>query len=237
MKLEDLNMRVGTSGPIFRVVIWDAMTPEIKKMVYQSFKGILRDDDTMIEAVKEAGYIVENIEEEIKGPKKRILEIWESHPSKEAAHSHETQQKDQKVKDKNMDKKGSSRKKKSDKPTVFTSAREALQNVPQSEINKHKKDNADCWRCGWSGHKMYNCYAKKTLGGTALSNGGKMASLGKRKWDNADMEDDKGQEKCNGKDKKAKTTAVHHNDDDIDLPDAQPRIWELEDSNDNESDF
>jgi hypothetical protein len=33
-KLEDLNMRVGASGPMFRAVIWDAMTPDIKKMVY-----------------------------------------------------------------------------------------------------------------------------------------------------------------------------------------------------------
>jgi hypothetical protein len=56
-----------------------------------------------------------------------------------------------------VEKKGSSGKKdkKSDKPAVFASGREALQNVPQSEIDKHKKDKADCWRCGRSGHKMY----------------------------------------------------------------------------------
>jgi hypothetical protein len=34
MKLEDLNIRVGPSGPMFRAVIWDVMTPEIKKIVY-----------------------------------------------------------------------------------------------------------------------------------------------------------------------------------------------------------
>jgi hypothetical protein len=74
-KLEDLNMRVGASGPMFRAVIWDAMTPDIKKMVYQAAKGIPKDDDAMIEAVKEAAYIVENIDEEIKGPKRRTLEV------------------------------------------------------------------------------------------------------------------------------------------------------------------
>jgi hypothetical protein len=235
-KLEDLNMRVGASGPMFRAVIWDAMTPDIKKMVYQSFKGIPRDDDAMIEAVKEAAYIVENIDEEIKGPKKRTLEVQESRPSKEAAHRCETQQKDRKVKDKNTEKKGSSRKKKSDKPAVFASGREALQNVPQSEIDKHKKDNEDCWTCGRSGYKMYECNAKKTVGGMDLSNGGKTASLGKRKRDD-DVEDNKRQEKPKGKDKKAKTAAVRQDDEDIDLPDAQPRIWELEDSDDAESDF
>jgi hypothetical protein len=96
-----------------------------------------------------------------------------------------------KVKDKDMEKKGSSGKKdkKSDKPAIFASGKEALQNVPQSEIDKHKKDNADCWRCGHSGHKMYECYAKKTVGGIELS-GGKTASLGKRKRD-AEVDDEK----------------------------------------------
>jgi hypothetical protein len=124
------------------------MTPDIKKMVYQAAKGIPRDDDTMIEAVKEAAYIVENIDEEIKGPRKRILEVWENRPTKEAAHPHEAQQKERKVKDKSSEKKGSSGKKdkKSDKPAIFASGREALQDIPQSEIDKHKKDKADCWR-------------------------------------------------------------------------------------------
>jgi hypothetical protein len=140
----------------------------------------------MIEAVKEAAYIVENIDEEIKGPKKKTLEVQQSRHTKEAAHPHEVQQKDWKVKDKSSEKKGSSGKKDkmSDKPAIFASGREALQDVPQSEIDKHKKDKADCWRCRRSGHKMYECYAKKTVGGTELSSGGKTASLAKPKWDN-----------------------------------------------------
>jgi hypothetical protein len=163
----------------------------------------------MIEAVKEAAYIVENINEEIKGPKKRTLEVRENCPTKEAAHPHEAQQKDRKVKDKSLEKKGSSGKKdkKSDKPMIFASGREALQDVPQSEIHEHKKDKADCWRCGHSGHKMYECYAKKSVGGTELSSGGKTASLGKRKQDNEE-DNDKEQEKSKGKDKKAKTAAI-----------------------------
>jgi hypothetical protein len=235
-KLEDLNMRVGASGPMFRAVIWDAMTPDIKKMVYQADKEIPRDDDAMIEAVKEAAYIVENIDEEIKGPKKRTLEVRENRPTKEAARPREVQQKDRKAKDKGVEKKGTSGKsdKKSDKPAIFASGREALQNVPQSEIDKHKKDKADCWRCGRSGHKMYECYAKKTVGGTELASGGKTASLGKRKRND---EVDNEQEKSKGKDKKAKTAAVRQDDEDIDIPDAQPRIWELEESDDMESDF
>jgi hypothetical protein len=146
----------------------------------------------MIEAVKEAAYIVENINEEIKGSRKKTLEVQDSCQTKEATHPCEVQQKDRKAKDKDGEEKGSSRKKdkKSDKPTVFASGRQALQNIPQSEIDKHKKDKADCWRCGHSGHKMYECYAKKTVRGTDLSSGGKTASLGKRKWDD-EVDNDK----------------------------------------------
>jgi hypothetical protein len=83
---------------------------------------------------------------------------------------------------------------------------------------------------------MYECYAKKTVRGTDLSNRGKTASLGKRKQDD-DVEDNKGQEKPKGKDKKAKTPTVHQDDEDINLPDAEPRIWELQESNDAELEF
>jgi hypothetical protein len=38
-KLEDLNMQVGASGPMFRAVIWDAMTPDIKKNGLSSSQG------------------------------------------------------------------------------------------------------------------------------------------------------------------------------------------------------
>jgi hypothetical protein len=83
---------------------------------------------------------------------------------------------------------------------------------------------------------MYECYAKKTVGGTELPSGGKTASLGKWKR-NDEVDDDKEQETSKGKDKKAKPAAVRQDDEDIDIPDAQPRIWELEESDDMESDF
>jgi hypothetical protein len=82
---------------------------------------------------------------------------------------------------------------------------------------------------------MYKCYAKKTVGGTELTSG-KTALLGKRKRDD-DVDNNKEQEKSKGKDKKAKTAAVRQDEEDINILDAQPRIWELEESDDMESDF
>jgi hypothetical protein len=154
--------------------------------------------------------------------------IRESHPSqgKEAARPREVQQKDRKVKERAPEKKESSGKKekkeRKEKPAVFTSGKDALKGVPQDEIDKHKKDHADCWRCGRSGHKMYDCYAKKTVGGHELSGGTKTASSAKSKRDNDSDNDEPEQPK--GKGKKAKAAAVRPNDEDIDIPDAQPRI-------------
>ena len=40
--------------------------------------------------------------------------------------------------------------------------------MDQTEVDKHKKDKADCWRCGRSSHRTLECYASKTVGGTDL---------------------------------------------------------------------
>jgi hypothetical protein len=113
---------------------------------------------------------------------------------------------------------------------VFTSGKDALNGVPQDEMDIHKKDHADCWRCGRSGHKMYDCYAEKTVRGQKLSGGVKTASSAKRKRDDDSNNDEPEQPKRQTK--KAKTAAVRQNDEDIDIPDTQPRIWEIEDEDD-----
>ena len=237
-KLEDLNMRVGALGPMFRNVIWEAMTPAIKKMVYQRCGEVPNDDVALIHAVKEAAHVVEGLNEELGYTKKKTLEVRGERKDKgkerEAARPREVQQKDRKVKDKGSKKEFAGKKdRKSDKPAVYASGREALQGVPQAEIDKHKKEKADCWRCGRSGHKMYDCYAKKTVGGTELTKDGKVASSGKRKRDDDEIgEQEKPKEK-----KKAKTAAVRQDNEDMDMPDAQPRIWELEEDQNMESDF
>lgn len=44
----------------------------------------------------------------------------------------------------------------------------ALKGVPQAEVDVHKKDRDNCWRCGRPGHGTYDCYAGTTTAGTAL---------------------------------------------------------------------
>jgi len=44
----------------------------------------------------------------------------------------------------------------------------ALKGVPQNEVDIHKKDRDNCWRCGRPGHKTYDCFSFQTAQGTTL---------------------------------------------------------------------
>jgi hypothetical protein len=104
--------------------------------------------------------------------------------------------------------------------------------VPQSAIDKHKKDGVKCIRCGRDSHKMYDCYAKKAVGGEDLEGKAKTSAATKRKQDDDD-DNDNDTPPPPTKNKKAKTAAVRN--EDVTMSDAHPRIWELD--SDDESDF
>jgi len=45
----------------------------------------------------------------------------------------------------------------------------ALNGVPQNEIDAHKKNRDNCWRCGRKGHRTFDCFSFQTVQGTALA--------------------------------------------------------------------
>ena len=51
---------------------------------------------------------------------------------------------------------------------LWRGLRDALQGIPQNEINEHKKSPESCWRCGQSNHNTYQCYARTTAKGTTI---------------------------------------------------------------------
>jgi hypothetical protein len=247
-QMEELNGRVGAHGATFRAIVRSALPEEVTKMIYSRAGGIPRDDEEFLAAVREAGRVVEEMRRDRALSKGKTLEVRENYQSKtkEAARPREAQQKDRKVRDKASEKKESSGKKDKkgkEKEPLYSSGKDALKGVPQAEIDKHKKDKADCWRCGRDGHKMYDCYAKKTTNGVELTEGAsgpkKVASASKRKRnDDSDDESEKEAAKPKSKNKKAKTAAIRHVDDIDDvMSEAQARIWEIEDSDDLEEDF
>ena len=44
----------------------------------------------------------------------------------------------------------------------------ALKGVPQNEVDNHKKDRDNCWRCGRPDHRIYDCFSFQTVQGSAL---------------------------------------------------------------------
>jgi len=51
---------------------------------------------------------------------------------------------------------------KTEKTKLWQGLREALQGVPQNEIDEHKKNAQGYWRCGRENHSAYKCYARTT---------------------------------------------------------------------------
>ena len=45
---------------------------------------------------------------------------------------------------------------------------DALKGVPQKEQDEYLQSQDNCWRCGMSGHRTYECFAHTTRRGTTL---------------------------------------------------------------------
>lgn len=56
------------------------------------------------------------------------------------------------------------------KPRHCTTKEEALKGVPAKEHDDYFKENDCCWRCGFKGHRKYECFAHTTKKGTTLPN-------------------------------------------------------------------
>jgi len=50
----------------------------------------------------------------------------------------------------------------------WASKEEALKGVPQREQETYLKNQDDCWRCGRTGHRTFECFSFSTLQGTPL---------------------------------------------------------------------
>jgi hypothetical protein len=72
--------------------------------------------------------------------------------------SDQTEQKADQAKDKGKKK----------KERLWKGPKEALEGIPQAEIDTNKEKGADCWRCGRDGHSTFDCFARQSLAGTEL---------------------------------------------------------------------
>ena len=117
----------------------------------------------------------------------------------------------------------------------WANPKEALAGVDQADIDKHKKDKADCCRCGRSSHKTLECFASKSASGKDLPAAPEKISgikrKGSKKTETKDSDDDK--EEAPPPAKKAKVAALLN----AETASSFPRFVELSDTDESPSDF
>ena len=242
-RLEELNSRVGVSGPALQDIILRQMTPEMGRAIFHKAGAILESDDALIDAVREAGIIEEEIlrtQGRMKGSTQRKPVDATSNPTQSntqtggkksekdgrarrprKADGTSTPQQEEGAKKENPEKKDFSHLTK-----LWDNPKAAFQGVSFEETKKHKDMGRDCHRCGNNGHHSVHCRAGKTVGGTELPPypGKKDATTAATKRKRTEDENSDEQPPA----QKGKTAAVIASA-------SQPPIWAL--SDDELSDF
>jgi hypothetical protein len=177
-RLTEINTRVGATGEPFRDIIAQAITSEMHRNIYQKYEAWPTTDQGVIEAVRRAGLV----EEEITRSQKKRKSGKEKEKEKDKTGKpdrsdkadkggKETTSKGQKKADRKgkPDRKGKSDRKDFTHLTrVWPNTKEALKGVDQSQIEKYKADGKPCWRCGDDRHMTFHCIRTKDKDGNDL---------------------------------------------------------------------
>ncbi|KAJ2984543.1 hypothetical protein NUW58_g6004 [Xylaria curta] len=192
-ELLDLNEVVQWSGTMFQNHIAKTLPDEITKLVYSRQGGLPETDDEFIDAIKEAGLIYETMRANpginhhggSSGNK-----LGKEGPTSTSEHSKSGQpRKDTRSKsgsNPSLKKDGDTKKTGGSKPDLkekrWASNKVALVGIDQSDIDKFKKENKACWRCGRDNHQTLACFARKNIDGKDLPPAPeKTSSVNKRK--------------------------------------------------------
>jgi hypothetical protein len=226
-RLQDLNMTVQWSGTSMQDLIACAVPNKIMELVYSRRGGVPDVDEDFLDAVMEAGQIYENmladpaltLKKDGSGSTKEQPKPDNSRRDKRSPSGQNPSSKSKKDRPKASAQDDSGRK--------WPNNREALKGIDQADIDKRKKDNKACWRCGRDNHQTLNCFAKKDVNGKELPQPAKVAGTTTKRSAEEDLE-----EEALPPTKKAKVDALAI------LQDEPPRIFELSDSDEeDEMDF
>jgi len=168
-ELRSLNNFARANGESLREKVDLAMTDAILDMRFSQNEGEFVDDDDFIHATYRAGIQVE---------KRKALRATRELVQSAAPPKHEAPRKAPSSKNPNQEEKPrdphkrstprTDRKTQYNQPGHWVSKDAALTGVPAKEREEYGRSNDDCWRCGRSGHKTYECFAGSTKKGTSL---------------------------------------------------------------------
>ena len=161
-RLEELNGRVGVSGLALRDIIFRQLTPEMIRTIFHKTGSIPEDDEALIQAVREAG----TLEEELL----RAQGYMKGFTQRKPADSNQPNPEQTQSGDKKPRRRGRAKRPKdfSHLTKLWDNPKAAFQGVSFEETKKHKDMGRDCHRCGHNGHHLVHCRSGKTVGGTIL---------------------------------------------------------------------
>ena len=159
--LEEMNDRVGMTGEALKDTIATAISPEMHRNIFLRYGRFPASDADLIEAVREAGVIEEEI-------LLSATQIKKKKEAKEPSSAGKTAKDQKNTKDSKgtgqpsptaKDQGTANRPKRdfSHLPRVWEKMADALKGVDQKQVDKFKELRKDCWRCGWDGHRTVNC--------------------------------------------------------------------------------
>jgi len=223
-RLQDLNLTAQLSGPFLRNLITSNIPKEIMKQALYLCKGKMPEDDQgFLDVVRETG---------------RLYESIEANPAF-ARKEQSTSAKDQSKSDRRKERAFPSRSSRpsktrgqrdlassSSKDQIWSSKKEALQDIAQADIDKRKKANVSCLRCGRNTHSTLNCFAKRDVDGKVLpsapAKAPKVAGVKRKSQDRAEDSTSDSESEQPAPKKPAVGAVVFQSE--------EPRIFELSDS-------
>jgi len=165
MEIRALNNFARTTGEALREKVDLAMPEAVLDMRFAHYLEDFADDEGFLQATHQAGLQVEKkkalrqAREQMKGGNGRSDEKKKEGGKKEEKRTPVPQQ----TREPRRDDARTSRQE------GWGTTGAALQGVPQSEIEAHKKIRDGCWRCGRTGHRTHDCYSFQTIQGTELA--------------------------------------------------------------------
>lgn len=160
-RMQELNRTVQWSGVSFQTYIRCNIPVKITELMYARHGKIPKDDKKFLEAVREAGLFYESTRA-IKALSKKVQSTMTKHQSASDRQEEQLSASSSSNPPSGTNVQGTASTK-STKDQVWRSNKEALQGIAQADIDKRKKANVSCWRCGRNTHGTLNCYAKRDI--------------------------------------------------------------------------
>jgi hypothetical protein len=157
------NRLAKSTGEAMQDMVNRALPTELIHMRFARSAGTFTNDEAFLQATFEAGRQVEMEKNVIKRH-----EMLGSQSSSGNSKGSGKAPKGQGMKE-SKDKAAASPVGKGAGTKRWDSMQEALASVPEKELADHRKIKDGCIRCGRTGHRCVDCYAKTTVSGTTLS--------------------------------------------------------------------